>query len=43
MFPLVCRLDSEDPERRSRNEMAFKVEDVVNGGELLLVTPPSSK
>jgi len=30
--PLVCRLGSEDPERRSRDEMALKVEGVVDGG-----------
>jgi hypothetical protein len=31
MLPLVRRLGSEDPERRSRDEMASKVEGVVYG------------
>src|SRR6516165_11950006 len=30
--PLIRRLGSEDPERRARDEMALKVEGVVNGG-----------
>ena len=30
--PLIRRLGSEDPERRTRDEMALKVEGVVNGG-----------
>ena len=30
--PLVCRLGSEDPERRARDEMALKIEGVVDGG-----------
>ena len=30
--PLVCRLGSEDPERRARDDMALKVEGVVDGG-----------
>src|SRR6516225_5164016 len=29
---LIRRLGSEDPERRARDEMALKVEGVVNGG-----------
>ena len=32
MLPLVCRLGSEDPERRPRDEMALKIEGVVDGG-----------
>jgi hypothetical protein len=32
MSPLIRRLGSEDPERRARNEMALKVEDIVNDG-----------
>ena len=30
--PLIRRLGAEDPERRARDEMALKVEGVVNGG-----------
>jgi hypothetical protein len=30
--PLIRRLGSEDPERRARDEMALKVEGIVNGG-----------
>jgi hypothetical protein len=32
VFPLVRRFGSEDPERRSRDEMALKVEVIVDGG-----------
>ncbi len=32
VLPLVRRLGSEDPERGPRDEMALKVEGVVNGG-----------
>jgi hypothetical protein len=31
-LPLRCRLGSEDPQRRSGDEMALKVEIIVNGG-----------
>src|SRR5712675_3755982 len=31
-LPLRCRLGSEDPQRRSGDEMALKVEIMVNGG-----------
>jgi hypothetical protein len=30
--PLLGRLGAEDPQRRARDEMALKVEGVVNGG-----------
>jgi hypothetical protein len=32
ILPLAGRFCSEDPERRARDEMALKVEGVVNGG-----------
>jgi len=32
ILPLAGRFGSEDPERRARDEMALKVEGVVNGG-----------
>ena len=32
ILPLASRFGSEDPERRARDEMALKVEGVVNGG-----------
>jgi hypothetical protein len=32
MPPLVGRLGAEYPERRARDKMALKVEDVVDGG-----------
>jgi hypothetical protein len=32
MPPLICRLGGEDPQRRARDEMALKIESVLNGG-----------
>ena len=32
ILPLVRRFGSKDPERRPRDEMALKIEGVVNGG-----------
>jgi hypothetical protein len=32
LLPVVRRLGTEDPERRSRDEMALKVEVIVHGG-----------
>ena len=32
LLPRVRRLGTEDPERRSRDEMALKVEGIVHGG-----------